>query len=199
MFYRTCEVHLLMSDFAVYTKYQSSLMILIKKEFMMNIIRTISFISMILFLTFSGRTYSSEYSSLTISGNEFTVVGIVLSTVLHKSSKLPLSEYMDGPRAAIETGGFILNQMWMARCINPTIAIANFTVNLGARTAYRFLEQHNYIAKEMVTKEKCMVEKENGVFEEREYRYLRSPLKEAFKIFGPQAAAYLITMALVGC
>lgn len=174
-------------------------MILIKKEFLMNTIRSTFFLSTILFLTCFGYTYSSEYSSLTISGNELTVAGIVLSTGLHKYMSLPLSEYMDGPRAAIETGGFILNQMWMARCINPTIAIANFTVNLGARTAYHFLEQHNYIAKEMVTKEKCMVEKENGVFEEREYRYLRSPLKEAFKIFGPQAAAYLVTMALVGC
>lgn len=165
----------------------------------MNTTRSVSFLSIILSLIFFNQIYSSEYSSLTISGNEFTVGAIALSTGLHKYMSLPLSEYMDGPRAAIETGGFILNQMWMARCINPTIAIANFTVNLGARTAYRFLEEREYIARENVVKKRHMIIKENDISEEREYRYLRSPLKEAFKIFGPQAAAYLITMALVGC
>ena len=155
----------------------------------MNAVRVTSFLSMIICLTFFNHTLSGEYT--TITGNPFTVSAMVLSTGLYECLKprLPqLAEYMDSPRALLETAGFILNQQYIGSCINPTIALTNFMVNLGTRTVVRFFEERKYIEKENIVK------RENG-----ELLYLRSPIKEAFKIVGPQAAAYLVTMALVGC
>ena len=133
-----------------------------------------------------GQAYGSEYSLCSAMDNKG-----VLASALFGSLMVPQHKHRDTARAALETVGVMFDQGY--NCINPISMVTNFAVNLGVRKIFYYLEEREYIAKGNNLPFKSLDSEGKKI----ESFYLHSPLKEVFKIMGPQIVAGLFTMTFI--